>query len=75
MTVELPNLPKDPTTLTEWQEAVDIAQVGLILATEEQGVSTRGEHEEYIERALDLIERGQALGIEPKEEEFEGDNK
>jgi len=69
--IELPNLPESPATAAEWQEAVQIAHVGLILATEDQGGSATGEHEAYIERAFDLIERGQALGIEPREDEYE----
>jgi hypothetical protein len=43
----------------------------LSLAYAEQGGSAKGEHEETIERASDLIERGKALGIEPREDEGE----
>lgn len=69
---ELPNLPESPETVAEWQEAVDAASIVLNLAYAEHGGSAEGKHQETIERAFDLIERGQALGIEPREEGFEG---
>lgn len=72
---EVPTLPPEPTTIAEWQEAVDTASVVLNLAYAEQGSSVEGEHEGTIKRAMDLIERGQALGVEPERMTWRGDDK
>lgn len=63
---------RDPETPEEWQTAVDAAHAAMLLwsAREEHGIVEGGPGVK-VERCKDLLERGQALGYTPSEDDLD----
>lgn len=58
---------KDPTTAAEWQEAVDVAKTCLLIDSARGYGLIEGGPEVNVERCLEMIQRGEAIGVTPSE--------
>lgn len=60
----------DPQTPEEWQVAVDGANAALLVDSARQYGLITGGPIVNVERCIEILERGKALGYLPKEIEF-----
>ena len=61
----------EPRTKAEWQEAVDAAKAALCLDAARQFGFITGGPEIDQERCLELLDRGEALGVTPSKDVIE----
>ncbi|HWP59475.1 MAG TPA: hypothetical protein VNL14_16405 [Candidatus Acidoferrales bacterium] len=61
---------KDPQTREEWQEALDMASVLMLIDARKYGLITGGP-EVNVERCADVLRRGAARGYKPSADAVE----